>query len=1045
MADALPDYAVRNYLARLALNETQVRQAAEIAGRLDSAGRVSVARLKEEVFPTVSQATANTNLTRLRKRINELSQELGLQFSMEITKAKRVGPAERHVWFEGLSAYSPTPATPELDAIPEGALLDTRGVESGVQPTAVLLTYNEHEARKLWQVFLSSEAAPPEEQRDDVTYYRLGQVGGFRVIHRRSEQGPYQAQASAARAIGHYNPDVLIAVGIAFGVAERKQRIGDVLVSRHVLDYELARVEPDGGTTHRGLPTAAAAELVARAETVDHAHRHLADWPTVHFGTVLSGAKLVDNKEYRDRLRELHTTVIGGEMEGVGVLAACAHEPVAAIVVKSVCDFAAHKDSPTKADDQRKAALTSARMVREILARGPLGGAVPRLRRENEGLRREIDRLRNPGLLAPGCPDVERMSSQSDKVLASELFIADVRGSRLSMGYHSSPADEADGTPVVEAMLDWARDGSAPQLFALLGEYGAGKTVSCQAFARRLAELRSADPTLPMPIYFNLKSVAEARLAENLEVLVATCMREDWLPKHCPGYTWEAFRSWLRQGPCVVIFDGLDELLVKLDAGGGQLLLSRLLGTLSLLPDAEANARVRLVLSCRTQYFQTLEKQRGFFRGNDRQDLAEDSYSALTLLPLSQRQVRGYLERALPGEEVDKVVALIAEVHNLPELAARPYTLGLLAEFAPELERRRAAGRQIRGVTLYGWTVEQWLARDEAKHFIRPGHKAAFMAELAAWLWRERRNAAPIEEVERVFRAWVRSDEDLSDIYRVGLGASERERLEEDLRTATFIARRDGERGSAFSFAHTSLQEYFLARYLFDAVRADQRQRWRMRIPARETLDFLGQLLAEADDPALAGTLARWKGSYLAEASELHAAYAILANREGYPAASLAGIDLAGARLDDWDFVGTPERPLDLAGARMGGASLRRAAFSHAKLSRADLGDANLAQAIVHACSAAHTRWPAAAPGAAWQEAGLLAPQDKPVAFVPGHTSGVTAAAWHPGGHRIATTSWDGSCIIWDPHTGQQLTRLTAHTRAVTAAAWHPDGHQLAT
>ncbi|RRD47391.1 WD40 repeat domain-containing protein, partial [Tessaracoccus sp. OH4464_COT-324] len=67
-----------------------------------------------------------------------------------------------------------------------------------------------------------------------------------------------------------------------------------------------------------------------------------------------------------------------------------------------------------------------------------------------------------------------------------------------------------------------------------------------------------------------------------------------------------------------------------------------------------------------------------------------------------------------------------------------------------------------------------------------------------------------------------------------------------------------------------------------------------------------------------------------------------------------------------------------------------------------------------------------------------------PITHLTAHTDSVTAAAWHPDGHQLATTSDDGSCIIWDPHTGQPITHLTAHTDSVTAAAWHPDGHQIA-
>ena len=93
----------------------------------------------------------------------------------------------------------------------------------------------------------------------------------------------------------------------------------------------------------------------------------------------------------------------------------------------------------------------------------------------------------------------------------------------------------------------------------------------------------------------------------------------------------------------MVIFDGLDEMLVKLDSTQGSLFLNRLLGTLQLLDDDDENRRIRLVLSCRTQYFRTLLDQRSFFLGKDRQDLRADSYRAMTLLPLGDDQIHRYL------------------------------------------------------------------------------------------------------------------------------------------------------------------------------------------------------------------------------------------------------------------------------------------------------------------------------------------------------------------------------------------------------------------
>ena len=1028
----LQDFVARQYLAQLSLSKTQKKLADDIVGLLDSEGRVSIANLKKTLFPYDELDAVNLRLRRLREEIAKLVKETQVPFALKVTTAKKVGPEARFLWFEGVNNWSPAVSTPELDAIPESGEYESKAIESSIAPTALLLTFNDHETRKLWAEFGTTRQ---KVSREGETYYELGEVGDFRVIHLHSRQGPQEAQLSATQAISHWDPELLLAVGIAFGVNEKKQHIGDVLVSTDVLDYEPARVEPDGTFTRRGKPRETSRELSDRVKNLDLQRGGQPGWPTIHMGTIVSGAKLVDNEEYRDTLAALQGDVIGGEMEGAGILAACAGKDVDMTVVKAICDWGTKKNNPSKEEDQKKAARNAAIVARAILEQG-------HLTRRSAEERRRLRELENPKSRAPRFPDVLGMGKH-DEVLEEERLIRDSRASSLNLDPNAAPGIPAQGTPVVEAMLDWVVNPTEPQLFALLGEYGMGKTVSCQRFTRQLAERRKANPALPMPLYFNLKNVADARLADNLEDLVVTCMRDDWLPKHSPQHTWQAFTSWLATGPCVVIFDGLDEMLVKLDTTQGSLFLNRLLGTLQLLDDEDANRRIRLVLSCRTQYFRTLLEQRSFFLGKDRQDLRADSYRAMTLLPLDDDQIRRYLETALPGSDIARIMELVSSVHNLPELAARPFSLKLIAEHIPEIERDRASGKPVFGATLYKAMVERWLARDEGKHFIDPEHKSAFTAELAAWLWRGKKTAAPAKDLETIFRRWIRGDEDLNDIYPSTLTKSDKDKLNEDLRTATFLTRQDDERGSTFGFAHTSLQEYFLARYLLDAIQRDDRSRWAMRIPSTETLDFLGQLLAEAQDPELIDTLSSWKTPYLEQASELLLRYTFAARKRDYPAPNLARIDLSGARLDDWDFLGTPDNPLNLAEANFTNASLRRTAFSHANLTGAHFTKAALNQATFHNCAIRHTDWhDAPHPGAAWHTPVRSIPTGMETGLYPGHTGAVTGVAWHPTGDLIATTSTDGTCIIWNPHTAEKLTTLTS---TATGAAWHPTGDLIAT
>ena len=89
----------------------------------------------------------------------------------------------------------------------------------------------------------------------------------------------------------------------------------------------------------------------------------------------------------------------------------------------------------------------------------------------------------------------------------------------------------------------------------------------------------------------------------------------------------------------------------------------------------------------------------------------------------------------------------------------------------------------------------------------------------------------PIHDIEDSLSLWIKERPALEARY----GSPHREQLDQDLRTATFLTRRDEteEEPAGFHFAHTSLQEYFLAEYLLAAAREDRAELWQMQIPAK--------------------------------------------------------------------------------------------------------------------------------------------------------------------------------------------------------------------
>ena len=113
------------------------------------------------------------------------------------------------------------------------------------------------------------------------------------------------------------------------------------------------------------------------------------------------------------------------------------------------------------------------------------------------------------------------------------------------------------------------------------------------------------------------------------------------------------------------------------------------------------------------------------------------------------------------------------------------------------------------------------------------------MEEIAAEMGQDGAREWPWRRVLTWLGARLAQDE----VLRTRYAKNGPELLEEDFRTATFVLRPD-DSPESFRFAHTSLQEYFLARYLLQALVDNEAVKWEMPFPSPETLDFLGQLLA---------------------------------------------------------------------------------------------------------------------------------------------------------------------------------------------------------
>jgi nucleoside phosphorylase len=240
-----------------------------------------------------------------------------------------------------------------------------------VSADVLLLTVNSHETQAVLKVF---EQATGESARpvpiDDRLYRDLGSVNNTRVFHALSEMGSGGAGATLQtvdKGIRALSPAAVVAVGIAFGVNEQKQAIGDILISKQLRLYDLQRAGTE--VILRGDRPHASTWLINFFEGVAQSTWRGA---AVRPGVILTGEKLLDNLDYRTQLLSFEPEAVGGEMEGAGLYVASQEHKVDWIVIKAICDWGDGEKAKDKDARQRLAAQNAAGFVMHALQQAPL-------------------------------------------------------------------------------------------------------------------------------------------------------------------------------------------------------------------------------------------------------------------------------------------------------------------------------------------------------------------------------------------------------------------------------------------------------------------------------------------------------------------------------------------------------------------------------------------------------------------------------------------------------------------------------------------------
>ena len=235
----------------------------------------------------------------------------------------------------------------------------------------LFVTANEHEREAFEKKFIRQEI----KYILGKTYY-LGQFGLYPAAYIHVDEQGVTSPASmplVSQLVHDLSPVAVVMVGIAFGVNEQKQKIGDVLVSDKILPYDSQKIL-ENKTEYKEVPKEVGFQLL-------NAFREYREWiynlpdseqSMVYIGSILTGSKLVNSYKYRTQLISDFGEYkpIGGEMEAQGIYSMCkVHGVTEWIIVKGICDWGYKKNTPNKEANQIIAANAAVAYCLHVFSR----------------------------------------------------------------------------------------------------------------------------------------------------------------------------------------------------------------------------------------------------------------------------------------------------------------------------------------------------------------------------------------------------------------------------------------------------------------------------------------------------------------------------------------------------------------------------------------------------------------------------------------------------------------------------------------------------
>jgi WD40 repeat protein len=546
---------------------------------------------------------------------------------------------------------------------------------------------------------------------------------------------------------------------------------------------------------------------------------------------------------------------------------------------------------------------------------------------------------------------------------------------------------------------------------SIWGDFGTGKSWFCWQYANKQLKKYLDNPgTERIPIMIPLCNFADQRKFERL------------IEEFCKNYNIhfrdnELFNAFNQAGKFLIIFDGLDEIVVGNDESHFEAVFEKLMRFM--VPNS------KIILTARRTLFKNSRERRNLLETHKSRPPSKQrlelfhypNFEAIRLKKFDTNRIKDFIRKRYPKSCKKFWEQLSAfNTNNLLELANRPIMLEIILDVFKE---NIFLNKFITTAELYKIYTDRLLEKVSRTNNLLSKEDRRRVMQILAWKMYESGKS----EIHYKFLPELLEDlnEQILDLRESESGrktefltlikrlaeAKEKTTLplyECELRTKSFLVRNPA---GYYFFAHKSFLEYFVAQKLCMDLKEKRREAFTKYPLSHEIIDFLKDLDFPLNIPL------QWLREYRREQPHLHGNLLTLLNKKRVDLKNLdlsqlyiVNADLCGANLEGCNFTGSTFEKVNLRDS-----VLKNTNFTGAKLHGLVLGVRSPAKGVAFSPNSKYIVSSRAdnavvlfgKDGDEWVEQKELF----------GHQDSVTNVAFNNTGKWIASSSFDKTVRLW--------------------------------